>query len=211
MMQHNKFDGTAIGEAKGERFEDRMRRIRRESLVAAKLRAKDDSPWFALRVMSGREKTVQQSLDDEKIEAIVPMRKGPEIRRRHRVLPPQMLPVMSSYVLVRCMPSDEAFVGFLGVEHVNGMLGGCLNPHTIAAEEVNRFKAMADEGQYDWEKPVTSFKMGAIVRVTEGPFAGFCGKIVTCRSDGRGDAVVEMTMFSGVTPALIPLAILEKT
>jgi len=82
MMQHDKFDGVPIGEARPERFEEKMRRIRADMLHAATCNARGDSPWFAVRVMSGREIAVKNDLEAAGIEALVPMRKGPEYRRR---------------------------------------------------------------------------------------------------------------------------------
>lgn len=210
MMQHDKFEGVLIGEPRTERFEERMRRIRADMLHAATLRAGDDSPWFAVRVMSGREIAVKNALDDAGVEALVPMRKGPEYRRRGRIIPPVSIPVMTSYVLVRFIPHTEAFLGIRSIEHVIDMLGGCISPRYIPNTEVIRFKALADDGSLDWEKPTLVFRKGEQVRVKDGPFASFFGTIVSCRNDGKGDAVVEMTIFSGMTPVLMPLAILEK-
>lgn len=211
MMQHDKFDGAPIAVAeRGEGFEGRMRRIRAEMLHAASLRARDDSPWFAIRVMSGRETVVNNALSDAGVEAVVPLRKGPEYRRRGRIIPASLIPVMTGYVLVRFMPSDEAFLGVGGMEHVLGVLGGCMNPHRVSDKEVRRFKALAESGNLDWEKPVQRFKKGDQVRISQGPFASFVGTVITCRSDAKGDAVVEMEVFGGVTPVLMPLAILEK-
>ena len=210
MMQHDKLDGMPIAIDHGERFEERMRRIKTDLLQAATLRARDDSPWFAIRVMSGREIVVKNVLDEAGIEALVPMRKGPEYRRRGRVVPSKMIPVMTSYVLVRFMPSDEAFLGIQGVEHVIGVLGGCINPRRVPNSEVNIFKTLADEGSLDWERPTRVFKAGETVHVTSGPFGSFAGTITSCRTDGRGDAVVEIDIFGRKTPVLMPLAILEK-
>jgi len=209
-MQHDKLEGAPIAVGIGERFDDRMRRIRADLLLAAKLRAADDSPWFAIRVMSGREIAVKNILDDVGIEAVVPMRKGPEYRRRHRVIPAKLIPAMTSYVLVRFVASDDAFLGIQGIDDVIGVLGGCISPHRVSNGEVNRFKALADDGSLDWEKPTLIFKVGETVRVKEGPFASFCGKIVSCRGDGKGDAVVEVGMFGRMTAVLMPLAIIEK-
>jgi transcriptional antiterminator NusG len=210
MMQHNKFDGVPVGVYGGDKFEDRMRRIRRESLGAAAKRADDDSPWYTLRVMSGREKAVKNFLDEASIEAMMPMRMGPEIRRRGRILPAKPLPVMTGYLFARCVRSDEAVIGFLGVEHVTGLLGGSLTPHMVSNKDVRRFNEMAEQGDFDWERPTKGFKKGQIVRVRAGAFKSFCGLIVTCNADGTGDAVIEMEMFSGKIPVLIPLANLEK-
>jgi transcriptional antiterminator NusG len=108
MMQHDKFEGKPIASRSGDSFEDKMRRIRIDLLSYAQHRAGDDSPWFAARVMSGREIAVKKALDEAHIEACVPMRKGPEYRRRGRVIPATLIPVMTSYVLVRFQPDDRA-------------------------------------------------------------------------------------------------------
>jgi len=209
-MRHNRFDGTPVAVGSGERFEDRMRRISAGLLRAATLRADDNSPWFVIRVMSGREIPVNNALDDAGIEALVPMRMGPEYRRRHRVMPARLIPVITGYVLVRFLESDEAFLGISGLDHVIGVLGGYLNPQRVSHFEVNRFKALAEQGALDWERQTVVFRVGETVRVKDGPFAAFTGRIVSCRADGKGDAVVELTVFGGLTPVLTPLAIIER-
>lgn len=210
MMQHNNVDGVPVGVARGERFEERMHRIRVEMLPYARDRAKDDSPWFAARVMSGREIVVKNALEIAEVEACVPMRKGPEYRRRGRIIPAKMIPVMSGYVLVRFVPCDEAFISLRAFEHIIGVLGNGTGPHPVSNAEVNKFMALAGDGRLDWERPTLVFRKGEKVRISNGPFAAFFGEVVSCRSDGKGDAVVELSLFSGITPVLMPLAILEK-
>jgi len=210
MMQHDKLEGIPIGEPKPEGFEEKMRRIRADMLHAATCNSRGDSPWFAVRVMSGREIAVKNAMEAAGIEALVPMRKGPEYRRRHRVIPATLIPAMTSYVLVRFLPSTQAFLGIRSIEHVIDMLGGCLSPRHIPNAEVMRFNALADEGALDWERPTIVFLKGEKVRVTDGPFASFVGEITSCRNDGKGDAVVELNLFASMTPVLMPLAILEK-
>lgn len=209
-MQHRAMTGTLVGSFKDECFEDRMRRIRGGMLHAAALRAPADSPWMALRVMTGRELAVEKLLRDADIEAAVPMRKGPVYRRRGREIPAKMMPVMTGYVLVRCMVSDHAIVGLRGIEHVIDMLGGSERPHLIPDTEVKRFNDLAAGGALDWEKPTHVFAIGWKVGITDGPFAGFGGSIISCRNDGRGDAVVEINLFGRMTPVLVPLAILQR-
>lgn len=210
-MQHRTMEGALVGEEKAEGFKARMRRIRTGMLQGAGLGTGGDSPWMALRVMTGRELAVESAVREAGIEAIVPMRKGPVYRRRGREIPAKNIPVMTGYVLVRCMFSDRAIAGLMGVEHVIDMLGGGEKPHLISNAEVNRFKALADEGSLDWEKPVRVMKAGWKVTITDGPFAGLGrGVIISCSNSGRGDAVVEVDIFGRMTPVMLPLAFLEK-
>ena len=210
MMQHKTMTGQQIAMGAGERFEDRMKRIAMSYRSDAAVKAGDDSPWLTLKVEPGREKAVKNTLDDEVVEALVPMRKGPELRRRGRVLPAVLTPVMICYVLVRCRVTDKALLGLKSFDHVRDVLGGCLNPRLVSAAEVKVFKMKAEEGAYDWEKPVAIFKRGWKVRLKEGPFCGFTATVVACRSDGKGDAVVEVDIFGRTTPITLPLALLEK-
>ncbi len=209
-MQRNVFEGAPIGMDMGDRFEDRMRRIAISYRSEARLRGNDDSPWLTLVVDTGREIAVKNLLDESDIEALVPMRMGPELRRRGRVLPATLTPVMVGYVLVRCLVRDKALLGLKSFDHVRDVLGGCVTPRLTKPEEVNRFKEKAEAGGYDWGRPTVIFKRGEKVVIAEGPFAGLRSEIVTCRDDGKGDAVVEVEIFGVMRPVLVPLAILEK-
>jgi len=210
MMQHKSITGHQIAVGGSDRFEDRMKRIAMSYRSDAAVKAASDSPWLTLRVEPGREKAVKNLLDNDRIEALVPMRKGPELRRRGRVIPAVMIPVMACYVLVRCRVTDRALIGLKSFDHVRDVLGGCASPRLVSAEEVNVFKEKAEEGAYDYERPQVQFKRGERVRISEGPFAAHFGDIVSCRAEAKGDAVVEVTFFAMKIPAVIPLALLEK-
>ena len=116
--------------------------------------------------------------------------------------------VLTGYVLVRCLYSPDAMVGLCGVEHVIEVVGGSLSPWRIPDKTVVCFKGMADKGAYNYERPAGLFRKDGKVRVSGGPFDGLTGVIVTCRQDGKGDAVVEVDILGRMTPMLVPLAIL---
>lgn len=209
-MQHRSVSGVLIDALGDVRFDDQMRHLAEDNLRAAQLRAAGDSHWFVLRVAYGRETSVEKSLADAGIECMVPMRKGPEYRRRGRIIPPTYLPVMTGYLLVRCLYSAEAMLGLKEVEHVVGVLGTCERPHMISNEEAIGFMERAIAGEFDWDKPVGFFKVDMRVRFKRGPFERLTGVILSCRDDGKGDAVVETMLFGAPMPVLVPLAFLEK-
>ncbi|THV13744.1 transcription termination/antitermination protein NusG [Rhizobium rhizophilum] len=187
----------------------RDRRIGERCIAAAANHAADDSPWFALKVMPGRELAVENDLKQHGIECLVPMRKGREIRRRGRLVLPT-IPVMIGYVLVRFEPSVDAFLGVCGLEFVDRVVGGMVSPRSITHSEVKQFEERSRNGWFDWSRRSPELKLHAKVKVTHGPFKGAEGKIVSARGDGLGDAVVEFFSEFNVPPALLPLAILEK-
>lgn len=207
-MQHKNFLGSPIGMGSGERFSDRMKRIRAGQMRYAAIRARDDSPWFVLRVAIGYELAVEKSLSEQGVEACVPMRLGPVRRRRHKEIPAQLMPVMLGYVLVRFVPSNEAFNALLGVDRVEEIIGGYERPHRLSAESVSTFLERAKRGEFDYERPVSLFQPGAKVRIVEGPFVSFEGRIVAGGTKGRGDVVVELALFGRAAAVLIPLAML---
>lgn len=211
MMQHRGLSGVAIATRSRASFDDVEREARLEVLERASRIIHGDSPWFALRVMTGKEVTVQEGLEVLGITSLVPMRKGPDLRRRHRVIPGSLQPVIYGYVLVQSDPSPDILVAFKGLDDVIGVLGGAEKPMRVTASEINRFKAMADAGLYDWEKPCGLVVVaGDRVRMSAGPFEGWSGMVVTPNSKGKGDAVVLVNLMGGEVPMTIPLAILEK-
>jgi transcriptional antiterminator NusG len=192
-------------------FDEVEREARLEVLERASRIIHPDSPWFALRVMTGKEVTVQEGLEVLGITSLVPMRKGPDLRRRHRVIPGSLQPVIYGYVLVQSDPAPEILVAFKGLDEVLGVLGGAEKPMRVTVKEISRFKAMAEAGAYDWEKPCgLVVRAGDRVRTTDGPFSGFVASVVTPNGKGRGDVVISVDIFGRETPVTVPLAILEK-
>lgn len=216
-VQHKSFGGQSISARSGERFAERMRRISAAQLDEGALATINcrinagKAPWFALRVWTGRELAVEKSLMEAGVRSLVPMRKGPDVRRRGRVMEGAMLPVIHGYVLVQMLPVAEYLTGFLGVEHVIDLLGGCDKLRQLSDKEVNGFNALALGGAYDWERPVDIvLTVGEPVFITAGPFSGQRAVVVTPNRNGRGDVVVAVTFMGGDVPVSVPLALLKK-
>ncbi len=211
MMQHRGLNGVAIAVHSGMSFEERERAARLELLESAARIIHADSPWFALRVMTGREGFVQGNLSDLGITSLVPRRKGPVMRRRGRLIEGVLQPVIYGYVLVQSDPCAEVLVAFKGLDEVIGILGGAEKPMRVTAQEISRFKAMAEAGAYDWEAPsALVVRAGDRLKVTGGPFDGFEAEAATSSCKGKGDVVVSVNVFGRETPVTMPLAMLEK-
>lgn len=208
MMQHKGLVGTMIGGALN--CEERILLDKLQRLESAARISGDDSPWFVLRCWTGREIAVLEHLQKIGINGLVPQRKGPDLRRRHRIIPGEMMPVIFGYVLVQIDRSPETLAALDAVDYAIDVLGGCENPKRLSSEEVRRFKDLSESGAYDWNKGGQVFRQGETVRIIDGPFASFPAIIVTARPDGRGDAVVEIDIFGRSTVANLPLAFLEK-
>ena len=189
---------------------DRDIEIRVRHLDMASRRITSDYPdlasWFCLRVMSGREFIVEKSLSDANVEAIVPQRKGEEIRKRGRVIPAPLLPVIPGYVLARCVPSAAAISGLRNVQHVASVVGKGEIPYRVPIDFINRFIDLAVTGEYDYRRTETDLKVGSQIRVIDGPFASFPAVVTGIDRAKEGRIDVEINIFGRPTPVELDLA-----
>lgn len=209
MMQLKGLVGAAIGNG-NLNFEERIRLEKLQRLESVARATHADSPWFVLRCWTGHEVSVKSHLEELGINALVPQRRGPNLRRRDRIIPGKMIPVIHGYVLVQSDPMPEALAALDAVDHVIGVLGGCDFPKRLLPSEVARFNALAESGIYDWQQENVVYRKGDKVSVKEGFFFGAVGEVVTARPDGKGDAVIEMDVLGRLVPVNIPLALIEK-
>lgn len=217
MMQHKELVGRPIANDGKDGFRERMRRITDSmldegALVTLNCRINGGkAPWFALRVWTGREKAVEKALEEMGIRSLVPMRKGPDYRRRGRIIKGQMVPVIHGYVLVQLLSRPEYLAGLQGVEHAIDVLGGCERPRRLSDVEVNRFNMLACGGEYDFERPAEIVVgAGDRVLITDGPFGKLTAQVVTPNRNRRGDVVVSVSIMGGEVPVTVPLALLER-
>ena len=166
--------------------------------------------WYCLAIRSGRERSVFRALDDEKILALMPMRKGKEIYRRGRVIEAPMLPVMIGYMLVRVVPRIEAFRGLRYLDDVTDIVGGMMKPFRVPDREVLNFKRKAEEGEFDYRKVIVHYDIDEVVRVTDGPFAGFIGRVIGVDNLKCGQIDIEVSMFGRLTRVHMVIAQIEK-
>ncbi len=186
-----------------------QRRIRDSGIAKLSVRADSDSPWLVLKVMTGRELEVGENLQKVDVEALVPLKVGKAIRRRGFAALPRKEPIFIGYLFARCMISNDTMAALLGFNHVTGILGGYEKPHLISARNVLTFNEKANKGHFDYEVPQTVYRKGMKVIVRDGIFAGSQGEIIAGGSEGKGTAVVGVHFLGGLTPVIMPLAIIE--
>lgn len=192
----------------------RERRIKINNIGMASKRIADEYPklvaWFCLRVASGREFLVEDSLKNADVDALVPTRKGDKIMKRHRIIPAPTLPVLPGYVLVRCVPSPTAIVGLMRHERVLGIVGDGERPYRVPLKFVNKFIENAEAGAYDHRSPLPlDYIEGELVRVTDGPFASFPATVVDFDAE-KNRIGVEVNIFGRPTPVELDVAQIEK-
>ncbi|WP_313613427.1 transcription termination/antitermination protein NusG [Agrobacterium sp.] len=189
-------------------------RIQIRHIGMASRRIAEDYPdlaaWFCLKVVGGREFSVEKALHDEGVWALVPTRKGDKIMKRHRIIPAPTLPVLPGYLLVRCVPSPAAFAGLVRFNKVLGIVGGGDDPYRVPKKFVSKFITKAQAGDYDSRRiTVLGYGLKDNVKVVDGPFASFPGVVVAIDVD-KARVEVEVNIFGRPTPVELDVAQIEK-
>ena len=216
MMQH-KFEDISRyismqGLLKLDRIAAEADQVARERESACKRIADgvSDSGWIIVQVAYGREQAVEKNMADAGIEACVVMRRGPERRRNHKVIPAVDIPVFNGLVFVFCHPSAEALRGVKTFEHVKAVVMTGNSAALVSGEKISQFRQMADNGDYDYKRRSDGFVKGEKVRIASGPFVGFEVAIEAFVGAKDGDAVVTINIFGKPTVFNMPLVMLEK-
>ncbi|WP_421424118.1 transcription termination/antitermination protein NusG [Agrobacterium rosae] len=216
MMQHKFEDISRHVSLKGLLKLDQIARNaaqvarERESASSAEARANGDSSWIIAQVAFGRETVVEKDMIDAGIEACVPMRMGPERKRRYKIIPATSTPVFNGLVFVFCRNIGDALRGVQSFEHVNKVLMNGERAATFSAEAVNDFRDMASRGEYDWGRNTGKIDRGDRVRIVRGPFVGYEVPVNGFEGSDKGEAVVTINIFGKPTVFNMPLDMLEK-
>lgn len=164
--------------------------------------------WFCLQVASGFDFTVEKLLLDCGVEVLVPREKVVIIRRGEKIETDR--PIFSGYVLVRFVPSPEAFDGLRRQKNVFGFVAGLTGYLVVSEREVKRFQQLTLSliSRMPTDKSIGE---GTEARITYGPFAGIECVVLAVKWRREGRARVRI-VYDGnpFEIADMPLAFLER-
>jgi transcriptional antiterminator NusG len=175
--------------------------------------ASTDRRWYVIHAYSGHEDKVRdnllkrvENLDmQEKIfSVLVPKEEEIEIKdgqRRHvqkRIYP--------GYVLVEMKMDDEAWYVVRNTPGVTSFVGSGNQPIPLQESEV---RAILKQIRAEAPKVRVEFAKGQAVRVIDGPFTDFTGKIEEMNTE-KGKIKVLVNMFGRETPVELDLLQVEK-
>src|SRR6185436_5841118 len=144
---------------------------------------KSDAKWYIVHTYSNFEKKVAeeikrqakiQDLEDLVEDVVVPTEEVVEVRRGQKVNSERKF--LPGYVLLRAKLTDEVYHLVKNVAKVTGFLGQNNKPMALRQGEVDRILNQVHEGA-EHPKSTISFEIGEQVRVADGPFTSFTGKI----------------------------------
>ena len=153
-----------------------------------------------------REQAAQRNLADKFEEVLVPTEHVVEVRRGRKINSERKF--FPGYVLVKCDLTDQVYHLIKNTPKVTGFLGADNKPMPISEAEADRIKGQVAEG-VERPKSTISFEIGETVRVADGPFASFNGKVEEV-DEGRSRLKVAVSIFGRETPVELEFAQVEK-
>lgn len=160
--------------------------------------------WYVLQALSGQEQKAREALEErirlaeltEKVrQIIIPTQTVQEIRGgQKKVMTRKFYP---GYVLVEMTLDEDTWQLIKRTQGIIGFLGG-KKPVPLSEQEV---KDIFEQIESAKEKvaPRVSFEVGDTVKVNDGPFVNFIGKVEEVDEE-RGKLGVSVSVFGRTTP-----------
>lgn len=144
---------------------------------------KNDGEWYVIRVISGTEENVRESLmqrreafglENSILEVFVPTHDsisvragGKKVKRKKNIFP--------GYILVRMVVTNESWYIVRNTPNVTGFLGAGTVPVAVRWEELEQLKWMLSEKSEEYK---TNMEVWDFATIKHGPFEGSEGKII---------------------------------
>ncbi len=172
--------------------------------------------WFILHTYSGFEEKVRESLltrgeafgfADQIGQILIPKEEVIELRNGKKVTTKRL--VYPGYVLVEMEMNDDLWHRVKETPRVTGFLGGGNVPTPLTADEVNSILYRQAES-HERPRPKMTFEKNETVRIVDGPFTNFSGKVDEVNSE-RNTLRVLVTIFGRATPVELDFLQVEKS
>lgn len=159
--------------------------------------------WYAVHTYAGYENAVLRNLkqrieslgmEDKIFNVILPVEKKVKIKGGKRVTVEEK--IYPGYVLVDMIVTDDSWYVVRNTPRVTGFVGAGVRPVPLDKSEVEMlFKRMGAESP----KHKIDLLIGDLVKVADGPFKDFEGKVAEIDQE-RGKVKVLVSMFGRETP-----------
>ncbi|MBM3745176.1 MAG: transcription termination/antitermination protein NusG [Acidobacteria bacterium] len=171
--------------------------------------------WYIIHTYSGFEQKVADSLRgraqafgySERIgQILIPTEEVVEVRGGKKVTSKRMM--YPGYVLVEMEMDDDLWHAVKSTPRVTGFVGGGNTPVPLTATEVNEV-LYRQASSAERPRPKQTFEKNETVRITDGPFTNFSGKVDEVNAE-RNTVRVLVTIFGRATPVELEFGQVEK-
>lgn len=175
----------------------------------------DSKRWYIIHSYSGFERKVAESLRTRADafgyghnigqllipeEEVVELRNGKKVTSRRLLYP--------GYVVVQMDMNDELWHLVKNTPRVTGFVGGGTTPVPLSPDEINKM-LYRQTTSAERPRPKMSFDKNETVRIIDGPFANFQGKVDEINPE-RNTLRVLVTIFGRATPVELDFLQVEK-
>lgn len=171
--------------------------------------------WYIIHTYSGFEEKVKESLRGrsqafgfaERIgDILIPKEEVVEMRGGKKVTSKRML--YPGYVLVQMEMDESLWHAVKDTPRVTGFVGGGSTPVPLSADDINQI-LYRQASSAERPRPKLSFEKGEMVRITDGPFNSFQGRVDEVNPE-RDTLRVLVTIFGRSTPVELDFLQVEK-
>ncbi len=169
----------------------------------AKQRLSQEKNWYVIHTYSGYEDAVARNLkqrieslgmEDKIFSVVVPKEKKIRIKNgKRRTTEEKIYP---GYVLVEMIVTDDSWYVVRNTPNVTGFVGAGTTPIPVSPQEVESLKKRMGEEEPKFKIDV---KINDLVKIVDGPFKEFDGKISEVDEE-KGKVKVLVNMFGRDTP-----------
>lgn len=167
-----------------------------------------NAKWYIISCYSGHEDKVADMLkqtieandvSDKILQVLVPSQEKIQVKDgKKKTIVEKVFP---GYVLIQMEMNDDTWNLVRNTEGVTKFLGTGRRPNPLSDEQVKSIIAYTQVKQPTF---TTGYSVGDAVKVNDGPFKEFVGKISEINQD-KGQVKVLLTVFGRETPVLLDL------
>ena len=169
----------------------------------AKQLLEQEKNWYVIHTYSGYEDAVAKnlkqrieslSMENKIFNVIVPKEKKIKIKNGKRKTVEEK--IYPGYVLVEMIVDYESWYVVRNTPRVTGFLGAGTTPIPVSQKDIDDLMKRMEAGEPEFQ---IDFEVGAAVKILDGPFKGFEGKVSEI-DQARGKIKVLVNMFGRDTP-----------
>jgi transcriptional antiterminator NusG len=169
--------------------------------------------WYAIHTYPASEDTVAFNLKqrieslgmgDKIFNVIVPKEKKIKIKSgKRQIIEEKLFP---NYVFVDMVVTDDSWYVVRNTPRVTGFIGSGITPVPVSDEEIKKMLKQETAEEVTYKIDVSA---GDIVKIIDGPFKDFEGKISEV-DQGKGKVKVLVNMFGRETPVELDFLQVKK-